>query len=245
MSDPVGEQSELQQLRSELQVEKQRKAESNLKARWFLIGLISGGAVVLVMAFFVLAVPSKKANKAFAQITVEDQAFAQLLDEFEPRLSVAKIPKPSAISDHEWTHRRVLAALAASDVIIDGQKRIIADYNVLGGVSTGKTRSDPEFASAAAADYKAIQRFTILYEPTTAPAAGTSPLELLNLLRPGLGTIAAKLSQSAQPQSTAPRWVITGYAKPVFVGNPQGVFYSWLNVNTNEVKSYVPEGTPQ
>jgi hypothetical protein len=56
--------------------------------------------------------------------------------------------------------------------------------------------------------------YTVLYEPG---ARESSPLELLNLLRPGLGTILSKLSQSGQ-QPMSPHWIIPGHLNPTFNG---------------------------
>jgi hypothetical protein len=53
--------------------------------------------------------------------------------------------------------------------------------------------------------------YTLVYEPG---ATTTSPLELLNLARPGLGTLLAKLqAQSAPPAGVRLRYVLHGYVE--------------------------------
>ncbi len=77
-----------------------------------------------------------------------------------------------------------------------------------------------------------VSTYTVLYD-LSAPA--TSPLELLNVVRPGLGTLVAKLA--AHPKA-APRWVVPGKVKPLPVVD--GDFYSWVNVQTGQVETYDP-----
>jgi hypothetical protein len=54
---------------------------------------------------------------------------------------------------------------------------------------------------------------TVLYEPGPAPA--TAPLELLNMVRPGLGTVLAKLQAQQSPQGLSVRWVLSGNVKVI------------------------------
>ena len=68
--------------------------------------------------------------------------------------------------------------------------------------------------------------FTVLIEP--APAQTSSALQLFDVVRPGLGTMLAKL-QSAQSQQIAVRWVVPGHVKPA--ANTPGSSYCWLNAN--------------
>lgn len=67
--------------------------------------------------------------------------------------------------------------------------------------------------------------FTALVEPGSQQP---SPLQLFDVLRPGLGTMLAKL-QNAQPQNVAVKWVVPGHVKPA--SNSPGYSYCWLNAN--------------
>jgi len=67
--------------------------------------------------------------------------------------------------------------------------------------------------------------YTSLLEPA---ASGPSPLQLFDVVRPGLGTMLAKM-QSAQSPQIAVRWVIPGHVRPMT--NARGYSYCWLNGN--------------
>ena len=68
--------------------------------------------------------------------------------------------------------------------------------------------------------------FTALLEP--APAKSASALQLFDVVRPGLGTMLAKM-QSAQSPQIAVRWVVAGHVKAL--SNSPGYSYCWLNGN--------------
>jgi len=61
--------------------------------------------------------------------------------------------------------------------------------------------------------------YTVLYEsaPANSPAPGAAPLELLNLIRPGLGTVLAKLQPPAPSTAVEmrARWVFRGAVEPI------------------------------
>lgn len=64
--------------------------------------------------------------------------------------------------------------------------------------------------------------YTLVYEPGAA-ADNAAPLELLNLVRPGLGTLLAKM-QAQQPAGAHLRYVLRGYVEPA-VQPPDGVHF--------------------
>jgi hypothetical protein len=64
--------------------------------------------------------------------------------------------------------------------------------------------------------------YTLLFEHPQSPG---SSMDLLNFVRPGLGTMLGKLSAGTQKSTgTAARWVISGRVRPM--GFP-GDFYCW------------------
>jgi len=81
-------------------------------------------------------------------------------------------------------------------------------------------------AKALVACQKSKAGFTVLLEP--APAKSSSALQLFDVVRPGLGTMLAKL-QSAQSSQVAVRWVVDGHVKPAAVS--PGASYCWLDAS--------------
>jgi hypothetical protein len=94
----------------------------------------------------------------------------------------------------------------ANDISAANTRRMLATQQIV------DTASQPE-------------GYTSLIEP--APA-GSPALQLFDIVRPGLGTMLAKM-QAAQSPQIAVRWVIPGHVKPMT--NSRGYSYCWLNAN--------------
>jgi hypothetical protein len=60
--------------------------------------------------------------------------------------------------------------------------------------------------------------YTLVYEPDA--AAGGSPLQMLDLVKPGLGTLLARLQSAPQPAGMQLRYVLHGIVQPASA--PQG-----------------------
>jgi hypothetical protein len=137
------------------------------------------------------------------------------------RLIVITPKTQAALKDLKDANVHLQGDLAVSNLTLDNTKRMTATQRIV-ELSEAQSLAD-------------VNKFTVLYEPLQTASAG-SPLELLNLVRPGLGTIAARLSQASRPAVAAPRWVVPGFVKP---GSTEaGVSYSWVNLNTNEVQTF-------
>jgi hypothetical protein len=65
--------------------------------------------------------------------------------------------------------------------------------------------------------------YTLVYEPGSAQDNAAAPLELLNLVRPGLGTMLARM-QTQQPAGQQLRYVLRGYVESA-VPLPAGVHF--------------------
>ena len=72
----------------------------------------------------------------------------------------------------------------------------------------------------------AIDGYTSLLEPT--PAKSSAALQLFDVVRPGLGTMLAKL-QAAQAPQIAVKWVVPGHVKAL--SNSPGYSYCWLSAS--------------
>lgn len=82
--------------------------------------------------------------------------------------------------------------------------------------------------------------YTMVYEPGASQSPDAAPLELLNLLRPGLGTALAKL-QPASLQSASGvhlAYVLQGYVRPA-VKTPDGVRFVYTLDPTNATNQAV------
>jgi len=125
----------------------------------------------------------------------------------------------------------------------DALQQKLKDTNLqLGNTQFELHRASAELAAAQMPESQ-TPLYTLLYDP--APAGQTSSAaQLLDLVRPGLGTALGKL-QDATRQGPAgnPRWLIPGYARPVVNGNPQGFYYQWANLQTGEIETHSPRGT--
>lgn len=82
-------------------------------------------------------------------------------------------------------------------------------------------------AQALVACQASAAGFTVLIEP--APAQTSSALQLFDVLRPGLGTMLAKLQTTAQSQQIAVKWVVAGHVKPA--ADTPGSSYCWLKAS--------------
>jgi hypothetical protein len=87
--------------------------------------------------------------------------------------------------------------------------------------------------------------YTLLYDPAPAAASSGSVFDMLNLARPGLGTVIGKISQAVQQQRPQgnPRWLIPGFVKPRVNGDGSGSFYSWANLQSGDVETFPAQGT--
>jgi hypothetical protein len=85
--------------------------------------------------------------------------------------------------------------------------------------------------------------YTLLYEPTQPGQASASPLQLLDLVQPGLGSALAKVAPASPQPAGRPHWLIPGYVKPIFNGDPGGASYIWLNTQSGARDVYAPRGT--
>ncbi len=89
--------------------------------------------------------------------------------------------------------------------------------------------------------------YTLLYEFDAQPSP-SSPLELLNLFKPGLGTALAGLKspteiQQIQTPGQHPRWLVPGFVKPIFNGEATHARYVWLDASTGKRDVFAPRGT--
>ena len=139
-------------------------------------------------------------------------------------------------------------ALAATvDQISENTRQITAQRDALQQQVTdlsqqlGKAKID---LTAAEMPEAATPLYKLLYDPAPAGSSNSSAAQLLDLVRPGLGTTLAKL-QDASRQGPAgnPRWLIPGYARPIVNGNAQGFYYQWTNLQSGEVETFTPKGT--
>lgn len=132
-------------------------------------------------------------------------------------------------------------ALAASlDQLGDNTKQITAQRDALQQQVTDLSRQ----LAAARIPEAQTPLYTLLYDPAPAGSANSSAVQLLDLVRPGLGAALAKF-QDASRQGPAgnPRWLIPGYARPFVNGSPQGFYYQWADLQSGEVETFTPKGT--
>ena len=130
----------------------------------------------------------------------------------------------TAMGTYKDANLHLQADLAACNVQLDGTKRLMATQHVV------------DLSSAVADSI----HYTVLAERSVSPS-NTSALELLNLVRPGLGTIAEKLAQANRPVATAPRWIVPGFLRPLSIEKDGS--YSWVNLQTGEVQTYTVGAT--
>lgn len=101
-------------------------------------------------------------------------------------------------------NQKFLGAMAASDQIAESSRlRMAATQQIVDAPAAG---------------------FTVLLEP--AAAKNSSALQLFDAVRPGLGTMLAKL-QAAQTRQIAVKWVVPGHVEPA--SNTPGFSYCWLD----------------
>jgi hypothetical protein len=84
--------------------------------------------------------------------------------------------------------------------------------------------------------------FTLLYDPAPAGAQDSSAAQLLDMVRPGLGSLLSKMQKQTGP-SGPPRWLVPGFTKPIVNGDSQGFYYQWVNLDTHDVETHTPKGT--
>jgi hypothetical protein len=174
----------------------------------FMLGILFGAGVTLLASAGVLTfvVTPKAAVATLPQ--VQDQDLKKILDTYEPQIETHPLGathKPTQLSEQEWIRRRLISAFQVSITSTSSMTRVLEKSQQL--------------------NRDLLSGYTSLVEP--APA-GSSPLQLFDVFRPGLGTMLAKM-QAAQSPQIAVRWVIPGHVKPMT--NSRGYSYCWLNAN--------------
>ena len=107
-------------------------------------------------------------------------------------------------------------------------------------VGLQRTIATQNVAIQAMTPRKTRQAFTVLYDSSVTPAnSGSDALTLLNLVRPGLGTLLGKLSQS-QTATAAPAWFIPANVKPVFYGDVARAVVVTIDANNQVISSGNP-----
>lgn len=91
---------------------------------------------------------------------------------------------------------------------------------------------------------KTENRFTLLYDSSGLVTPTNSPMEILNLVRPGLGTMIGKLSPTTQPTGDMrPAWFIPANVNPVFYGDVNTAVV--LRIQDNQIIARETPLTPQ
>lgn len=88
--------------------------------------------------------------------------------------------------------------------------------------------------------------YTLLYDGAVSPqSTSAGGYELLNLLRPGLGSTLAKMSQPKTTPFAAPAWILIGKGTPVFYGDVTRAAVVKLDAQGNRVSEGMPLSAAQ